>query len=184
MNTLEVKGHAMAFALAVVCTGAMAQSATVGFTGMVVNPSCVLAVSGAAASPHAGTITLPEAPSALPAAGENTFGKTAFTIGVTGCAASAYAVPVVSISSRQAVGGYIATGVKNLVIELGTGSAAYYLEASNPTSVPLTPSAAAAATNGTVQADFYLQYRAVPGADGPGNMDAKVPTIMVNLTYV
>lgn len=184
MNTLEVKGHAMAFALAVVCTGAMAQSATVGFTGIVVNPSCVLAVSGAAASPHAGTITLPEAPSAPPAAGENTFGKTAFTIGVTGCAASSYAAPIMSISSLQAVGGYIATGVKNLVIEVGTGSAAYHLDASNPKAVPFTPSAATAASNESVHVDFYLQYRAVPGADGPGNMDAKVPTIMVNLTYV
>ncbi len=183
MNTLEVKSRWTAFALAVVCTGAMAQSAFIGFTGMVINPTCALAVSGAAASSHAGTITLPDALSAPAATGENTFAKTAFTIGMTGCTASSYAVPSVSISSRQAVGGYIATGVKNLVIELGTGSAAYHLDASNPNAVSLTPSAAAA-TNEAAHADLYLQYRTVPGAGGSGDMDATVPTIMVNLTYV
>ena len=204
MYSLEKKGRIAACVLAGIASVSLAQTATVGFVGRVVNTTCSVAVRGASAAAYSGALHLPPV-SALPArvAGE-TFGRTAFALGVDECAGAAAPVPLVSITSPQAVGGYIASGVRNLLIEVGTESIADHGKQPQPLVITQTPHPASKPDSDRIRAGFYIQYRAAadtgtdtgmdtgtgaaPPARGPGGWDTVAPTIAptitINLSYV
>ena len=182
MNTLEMKGHLLAPVLALVATGSIAQTASVSFSGMVVGATCAVAVSGAAVSNHATAIALPPVNAYQTNLTDNISGKTIFSLGMTSCSATSPVTPLISITSRQAVGGYIASGIKNLVIELGKESKKDEQKSSVALVVPQIPGATKESVQDTIQNDFYIQYRAVVG--DAGSDDAVVPTITVNLIYL
>ena len=176
-----MKGHLLAPVLALVATGSIAQTASVSFSGMVVGATCAVAVSGAAVSNHATAIALPPVNAYQTNLTDNISGKTIFSLGMTSCSATSPVTPLISITSRQAVGGYIASGIKNLVIELGKESKKDEQKSSVALVVTQIPGATKESVQDTIQNDFYIQYRAVVGDAGS---DAVVPTITVNLIYL
>jgi len=195
MHPLEMKSHLMACVLAGITSTSIAQIATVGFVGRVVNTTCSVAIRGANASAQAGALDLP-AVSAFPVrvAGE-TYGRTAFALGVGDCAAASAPAPVVSITSPQAVGGYIASGVHNLLIELGTESTVNNQHKSVPMVITQTPDRMTTPRTDLISTGFYIQYRAVvgtvpgtvPDTARPGDNTTVAPTtttITIHLMYV
>lgn len=179
-----MKGHLLAPVLALVATGSIAQTASVSFSGMVVGATCAVAVSGAAVSNHATAIALPPVNAYQTNLTDNISGKTIFSLGMTSCSATSPVTPLISITSRQAVGGYIASGIKNLVIELGTESTDNAQKNSIPIAVAQTPSTGATSSKEYGKTDFYIQYRAVSGVADSSDTNNVTPTIIINLIYV
>lgn len=177
----------MACVLAGVVSASMAQTAVVAFTGMVVSPTCVSGVSGPGVSGNMTAITLPPVPTSQAAHVGDTYGRTAFSLGMGNCAAAASVAPMVSITSHQAVGGYIASGIKNLVIELGTETTTDTQNISTPMPVVQNPGAGLVPLRQYPKNDFYIQYRAVAGDAGSESaplQNSTPPTIIINLIYV
>jgi type 1 fimbria pilin len=184
MHSLEIKSCVVACVLAGIVTASMAQTGTVGFTGMVVSPTCVSGLSGPRVSGTMTTITLPPLSTSHAAHVGDTYGRTAFTLGMGNCAATASVAPMVSITSHQAVGGYIASGIKNLVIELGTETTTDTQKVSTPMPVVQNPGAGLLPLRHYPKNDFYIQYRAVAGDTGSETVAPAPPTITINLIYV
>lgn len=187
MHSLEIKSYAVACVLAGVVSASMAQTAVVAFTGMVVSPTCVSGVSGPGVSGTMTAITLPPVPASQAAHVGDTYGRTAFSLGMGNCAAAASVAPMVSITSHQAVGGYIASGIKNLVIELGTETTTDTQNISTPMPVVQNPGAGLVPLRQYPKNDFYIQYRAVAGDAGSESaplQNSTPPTITINLIYV
>lgn len=187
MHSLEIKSCVVAYVLAGAASVSMAQTAVVAFTGMVVSPTCVSGVSGPGVSGTMNAITLPPVSTSHAAQLGDTHGRTAFTLGMGTCAASASVAPMVSITSHQAVGGYIASGVKNLVIELGTETITDTQKTFNPLPVAQHPGAGLVPIRDYPKKDFYIQYRAVAGDTGleaASPTSPTPPTITINLIYV
>lgn len=91
---------------------------------------------------------------------------------------------MVSISSHQAVNGHIASGIKNLVIELGVETVTNTQKLSAPMPVVQNPGAGLMPLRAYPENGFYIQYRAVAGDSGSENTTPASPTITVNLIYV
>ena len=127
MQTLEIKKGLLACIWVCAATVSVAQTVTVGFAGRVVSPTCAWAISGAGVSGQAGAMAVPLVPTPVPASpsnlADNTFGKTVFSMGTTGCSHSYSVAPIVSISMRQTNGSYIQSGEKNFALEVGMESA-------------------------------------------------------------
>ena len=187
MHSLEIKNCVAACVLAGAASASMAQTAVVAFTGMVVSPTCVSGLSGPGVSGTMGAITLPPVSTSHAAQVGDTYGRTAFTLGMGNCAAAASVAPMVSITSHQAVGGYIASGIKNLVIELGTETTTDTQKISTPMPVVQNPGAGLVPLGQYPKNDFYIQYRAVAGDAGSESVPLQTstpPTITINLIYV
>jgi len=184
MYSLEIKRYAMAWVLSGAVSASVAQTATVAFTGTVVSPTCISVVYGVGVSSSMTTITLPQVSTSQPAHVGDTYGRTAFTLGTSNCAAAASVAPMVSITSQQAVGGYIASGIKNLVIELGTETTTDTQKISTPMPVVQNPGAGLVPLRQYPKNDFYIQYRAVAGDTGSETVAPAPPTITINLIYV
>ena len=179
-----MKGYLIACAVAALATDSVAQIGYVSFSGAVISATCVVAVSGAAASNHATAITLPPVRASQASAVGDIYGKTAFTLGVSECSANPSLTPIVSITSHQAVGGYIASGVKNTVFELGTESTDNTHKTFTPVAVAQTLGTGATPYKAYGKTDFYIQYRAVSEAAESSDTSNLVPTITINLIYV
>jgi len=184
MHSLEIKSCVVACVLAGIVTASMAQTGTVGFTGMVVSPTCVSTVSGVGVSGSMATITLPQVSTSQPAPVGDTYGRTAFTLGMSNCAAIPSVAPRVSITAYQTVGGYIASGIKNLVIELGTETTTDTQTISTPMPVAHNPGTGFTPAKEYIQNGFYIQYRAVAGDTGSEVAPPASPAITINLIYV
>lgn len=180
----HAKRHAMACVLVVLASQSMAQTAIVGFTGRVVNPTCVSALSGVGVPGNVPLLALPPASASGAARVGDTYGRTAFTLGMGDCAHASPVAPMVSISSNQAVNGHIASGIKNLVIELGVETVTNTQKLSAPMPVVQNPGAGLMPLRAYPENGFYIQYRAVAGDSGSENTTPASPTITVNLIYV
>jgi len=170
MNILKVKNYLLAFGLALVGAGAMAQTATINFSGTVNAQTCVITASttaGSTASVSSLTITLPTVSNGLLTSGA-TLGKTVFYMGVYGCLAGVAGTtytPKLYLSSSSASGGYLSTGITNLVLELLDKNSSSISLTTTPTaftnsSFSYTGVGAATAYENA----FYIQYRASGGA--------------------
>jgi hypothetical protein len=188
MQTLEIKKGLLACIWVCAGTVSVAQTVTVGFAGRVVSPTCAWAISGAGVSGQAGAMAVPLVPTSVPASpsnlADNTFGKTVFSMGTTGCSHSYSVAPIVSISMRQTNGSYIQSGEKNFALEVGMESASNKRIKPNSVDVSQTPDTSPIPAKEDGNTDFYIQYRAVTGTPGAGDADKKPPTLVIHLNYV
>ncbi len=170
MNILKVRNYLLASGLALVGAGAMAQSATITFNGTVNAQTCVITASttsGTTAAVNSLTITLPTVSNGQLNSG-STVGKTVFYMGVSGCLAGAAGVthtPKLYLSSSSASGGYLSTGITNLVLELLDKNSSSISLTSTPTAFPNSSfSYTGVGALTTYENAFYIQYRASGGA--------------------
>lgn len=183
MNILKAKNYLFGFGLALASLGAMAQSATVSFSGTVNSASCLLTVSAAGGTQtQATSFTLPTVSSSTLASSGNTAGKTTFYMGVTGCSTAAAITPKLYLSSSSTSGGYLTTGITNVVLELLDASNNTLSLTSTPTAYTGTTWASFTPAAGTTYYEkaFSIQYRAT-GAAGSGSVTS--PSMTITLQY-
>jgi hypothetical protein len=107
-----------------------------------------------------------------------TIGKTTFYMGVTSCSTAAAITPKLYLSSAGASGGYLTTGITNVVLELLDASGNSLSLTSSPTAYPGTTWASftPAATGTYYEKSFSVQYRAT-GAGGSGTVSGASMTV-------
>lgn len=179
MNVLKAKNYLLGFGLALMGVGSMAQTAAVSFSGAVNSASCVLTVSATGGTQtQATSFTLPTASSSALGTSGNTAGKTTFYMGVTSCSTAAAITPKLYLSSAGASGGYLTTGITNVVLELLDASGNSLSLTSSPTAYPGTTWASftPAATGTYYEKSFSVQYRAT-GAGGSGTVSGASMTV-------
>jgi len=186
MNILKWKNYLMAFALVVLAASSFAQAATLSFSGSIYATTCSITMSQTAGSTTAATnlgLAMPPlATSALSTVGAIAASKTSFYMGVTGCTSSGTATvtPKLYLASTSASGGYLSSGITNLVFEM--------FDSTN-TSLPLSTTATAYTKTsfsytGTpasyYENQFYVQYRTTAAVTATGSPSA---SITVTLQY-
>jgi major type 1 subunit fimbrin (pilin) len=184
MNILNAKKYLLTLGLALVGSGAMAQTATISFSGIVLSQTCVITAGN---SPGVNTATsslsvpLPTVSSGQLSAAGNVVGKTVFYMGVASCAAAASGVtytPKLYLSSSNINSGYLGTGVANLVLEL-------FDKDNNSLTLSTTPTVYSGSSfsytqGGAVNYEnaFYIQYRAITGAAAAGSPSATMNVLL------
>ena len=183
MGVFNWKNGLVTLGLLVTGVNAMAQSATVTFSGTVNAATCFITLStssGSTTSAPTLSVTLPTVSTTALTSGA-TIGKTSFYMGVSGCTAGTALTPNLYLSSSSASSGYMTSGVTNLVFELLDSSGNTVVLTTLPTSkatftVPTTTTAGTAYSS-----QFFIQYRANGGAvSATGSATA---SMTVNLLY-
>lgn len=176
MNIVKVSNYLLASGLALVGAGAMAQSATISFSGVVSSQTCVITAStssGTSASVSTLTITLPTVSVGQLDAADKTAGKTKFYMGVASCTApgAVTLTPKLYLSSTSASGsGYISTSISNLVLELLDDSDTKINLTTTPTAFTGSSFSFSGATTTGAEKAFSIRYRANTAAVSSGSV--------------
>lgn len=162
MKFLNLKTCLAALGLLVASINGMAQSATVTFNGTVNAATCFITLStssGSTTSASTLTLTLPTVSTSALTSGA-TAGKTSFYMGVSGCTAGTALTPNLYLSSSSVTGGYLVSGVTNLVFELLDSTSTSVVLTTLPTSKATFTVPTSTTTTTAYSSQFFIQYRA------------------------
>ncbi len=187
MNILKWKNYLKAFALMALFASSLAHAATLTFSGTVFANTCSITMSqttGSTTAANTLSLTMPSlTTSQLSAVGAITASKTLFYMGVTGCSNSGNAAvtPKLYLSSTSASGGYLTSGITNLVFELFDSTNTSLSLSTTATAYTKTSFSYTGAPAAYYENQFYVQYRATAAVTATGSPTA---SITVTLLYV
>jgi type 1 fimbria pilin len=186
MNILKWKNYLKAFALVVLTASSVAQAATLTFSGLIYATTCSITMSQTAGSTTAATslgLTMPSlTTSALSTVGAITASKTSFYMGVTGCTNSGTATvtPKLYLASTSASGGYLSSGITNLVFEMFDSTNSSLTLSTTATAYTKTSFSYTGTPASYYENQFYVQYRTTAAVTATGSPSA---SITVTLLY-
>ena len=184
MKFLNFKSGIAALGLLIVSINGMAQSATVSFSGTVNAATCFITLStssGSTTSASNLSLTLPTVSTTALTLSGSTAGKTSFYMGVSGCSAGTTLTPNLYLSSSSVTGGYLVSGVTNLVFELLDSTSTTVSLTAIPVSKATFTVPTTTTTTTAYSSQFFIQYRANGAAvTATGSPTA---TLTVSLLY-